>query len=66
MSKNDLYKKRNSLLRESIFLNSVSKEEKMKKGRSIDIKNKQNEVYRKWKFFDNFIKEMEKENGKVK
>ena len=32
--------------------------------RSVEIRNKQNEVYKKWKFYNRLRKEMEKENDK--
>lgn len=48
-----LLKEKDKLFKESIFLNELSKD-----GGTIGfkLKQKQNEVYKKYKFFDGFLK----------
>lgn len=48
------------------YLKSLAKEDKLSYRKKLEIYEIQNEMFKKWKFYDNFIKEMEKENGKVK
>lgn len=54
----NLYKKRNELLRKSVGLRNASNKSDYKKSREL-IKE-QDKAYKKWKFFDEFIKELNK------
>lgn len=56
--KDNVYKKRNELLRKSVGLRNASNKSDYKKSREL-IKE-QDKAYKKWKFFDEFIKELNK------
>lgn len=56
--------KRNELLKESKILKDMSfavenKDIQKQFAKSKEINNKQDEVYKKWEFYDKFIKSME-------
>lgn len=57
----DLILEKNKLFKESIELNDLSKDEG-KQG--FEIKKLQNEVYKKYKFYDEFLKAKNKSKGK--
>ena len=57
----DLVLEKNKLFKESIELNDLSKDEG-KQG--FEIKKLQNEVYKKYKFYDEFLKAKNKSKGK--
>lgn len=48
-----LLKEKDKLFKESIFLNELSKDDGTI---GFKLKQKQNEVYKKYKFFDEFLK----------
>lgn len=54
----EIYKKRNELLRKSLGLRNSSNVISYKKGE--ELRKEQDKVYRKWKFFDEYIKEFNK------
>ena len=54
----NLYKKRNELLRKSVGLRNTSNKSGYKKGE--ELRKEQDKAYKKWKFFDEFIKELNK------
>lgn len=60
--KKEIRTKRKELLIKSKNLQSVSFE-KSTYEKSKAIRNKQDEVYKKWLFYDNFIKASEKVDG---
>ena len=49
----DAYLEKNKLFRRSLQLNNLSKDDTK---HSYEIKQMQNEVYKKYKFFDGFLK----------
>ena len=49
----DAYLEKNKLFRRSLQLNNLSKDDTK---HSFEIKQMQNEVYKKYKFFDGFLK----------
>lgn len=56
--------KRNELLKESKILKDMSfavenKDIQKQFAKSKEINNKQDEIYKKWEFYDKFIKSME-------
>ena len=53
----DLYIEKRKLFKESINLNNLSKEEG---ANSFKLKEQQNEVYKKYKFYDEFLKAQNK------
>lgn len=55
-----LKKYRSELLKHSMFLRGKSLNIGTDYNRGIEIVKKQKMYYEKWKFFDNYIKEMEK------
>lgn len=55
-----LKKYRNELLKKSMFLRGKSLNIGTDYKRGMEIVKKQKMYYEKWKFFDNYIKEMEK------
>ena len=57
----DLVLEKNKLFKESIELNDLSKDEG-KQG--FEIKKLKNEVYKKYKFYDEFLKAKNKSKGK--
>lgn len=59
--KQEIRKRKNELLKQSINLRNYALDFDGKK--SIEIREKQDEVYNRWKFYSNMIKEMEKHNG---
>ena len=50
--------KREELKNKSVFLSSIALDEKSDNHK--EIRRKQDEIYSKWLFYDNFIKNMEK------
>lgn len=54
----DIYKKRNELLRKSVGLKKSINGTGYKKGE--ELRKEQDKAYKKWKFFDEFIKELNK------
>ena len=65
MSRN-LRDERDKLMTKNKYLKSLAKEDKLSYRKKLEIYEIQNEMYRKYKFYDNFIKAKEKENGKIK
>lgn len=57
----DVYLEKNKLFRKSLQLNNLSKDDT---GHSFEIKQMQNEVYKKYKFYDEFLKAKNKSKGK--
>ena len=49
----DVYLKKNQLYKDSLKLNDLSKDDTK---HSFEIKKMQNEVYKKYKFFDGYLK----------
>lgn len=60
MSTKKLRDERYKLYKKSILLQETSKEEKISQKRTFELNRIQNEIYKKWKFYDNFIKAVEK------
>ena len=58
--KRDISDKRNELRNKSIALDGLKLDKNLKYETSIKIAGEQNEVYKKWEFYDNFIKANEK------
>lgn len=56
----DIRKKRYELLIKSKNLRELSTMQKYEKGKKL--RDKQDEIYKKYKFYDNIIKSMEKSN----
>lgn len=56
---NDLFRERQKLYKEGIELQNLLFEEKNKN--TDKTKQLQNKIYKKWKFYDEFIKAKEKE-----
>ncbi len=56
----DIRKKRYELLIKSKNLRELSTMQKYEKGK--ELRDKQDEIYKKYKFYDNIIKSMEKNN----
>lgn len=56
--KKEIREKRNELLKESIKLRGVALDFDGEK--SNGLRKKQDEIYKKWKFYTNMIKEFEK------
>lgn len=56
--KREIREKRNEFLKESVKLRNLALDFKGEK--SFEVRKKQNEIYNKWKFYSNIIKEMEK------
>lgn len=54
----EIYKKRNELLIKSLCLRNSSNGIGYKKGE--ELRKEQDKAYKKWKFFDGFIKELNK------
>lgn len=59
MGNKNLRDERYKILRQSTLLQQAVINED-NKGKAFKIKKKQNEVYKKWKFYDGFIKAQEK------
>ena len=58
--KRDISDKRNELRNKSIALDGLKLDKNLKYETAIKIAGEQNEVYKKWEFYDNFIKANEK------
>lgn len=56
--KKEIRQKRNELLKESVKLRGVALDFEGQK--SIELRKKQDATYNKWKFYDNIIKQIEK------
>ena len=54
----EIYKKRNELLIKSLGLRNSSNGIGYKKGE--ELRKEQDKIYKKWKFFDEYIKEFNK------
>ena len=56
----DLKNKRYNLIQQSAILQSERFNDKLSAKKSKEVGEKQNEVYKKYKFFDSYIKTLEK------
>lgn len=60
MSTKKLRDERYELYKKSRLLQETSKEEKVPQKRTFELNKMQNEIYKKWNFYDKFIKAVEK------
>lgn len=63
MFKKDVYEKRKNLCKEGCLLKKESWNKDYNK--AIEIRKKQNEIYKQWQFYNNFIKASEEVNNNV-
>ena len=62
---NDLYLKRNKLINDSSHLRTMKFDEDLTKKQIEDLINKENNIYNKYKFYDNYIKCINKMGGRT-
>lgn len=62
----DIYLKRNELCKNSIKLRSVKFDENIKREDTFKLNKVQNEVYKKYIFYNEYIKAMQKEDKEEK
>lgn len=60
---NEIYKKMNELAIKAKNMNSISKDEKLSFDKARSIKAEQDKVYKKFAFYQGFIKAMNKKEG---
>lgn len=58
--KKEIREKRNELYQTSLRMRDIANDTKGEKG--IEIRKKQDDVYKKWKFYHNIIKKMDEKN----
>ena len=56
----EIYETMNALARKAKTMNNISKDEKLPFDKARSIKKEQDKIYKKWKFFDEYIKEFNK------
>lgn len=54
--KKTIMQRRDELIQESVMLNQLAFDDEISREESYKIKAKQNEIYKKYKWIDNFIK----------
>lgn len=60
---NEVYKTMNTLARKAKAMNSIAKDDKLSFGKARSIKKEQDKIYKKYAFYQGFIKAMNKKEG---
>ena len=60
---NEIFKTMNSLAVKAKTMNTISKDEKLPFDKAREIKQEQDKVYKKFAFYQGFIKAMNKKEG---
>jgi hypothetical protein len=60
---NEIYKTMNQLAIKAKVMNNISKDEKLKFDKARNIKKEQDKIYKKFAFYQGFIKAMNKKEG---